>query len=121
MGEVILYYSDLMRGKDIDFTCRSFENISPDNNKDVVYLDPPYTNTKALYFGNVSFDGLLSWIDKLPCSWFMNINGVNSTDNEEVINIKYTGREILSSGKSSFSRMKGKSVDVGEYFYYKLQ
>lgn len=81
---------------------------------------PPYTNTKALYFGNISFDALLSWINKLPCSWFMNINGVNSTDNEEVINIKYTGREVLSSGNSSFSRMKGKSVDVGEYFYYKL-
>lgn len=118
--EVISYYSELMRGKDIDFTCSSFENVSPIDNKDVVYLDPPYTNTKALYFGNISFDGLLSWIDKLPCSWFMNINGVNSTDNEEAINIEYTGREVLSSGNSSFSRMKGKSVDVGEYFYYKL-
>ena len=50
----------------------------------------------------------------------MNINEISSTDNEEVINIQYTGREILSSGKSSFSRMKGKSVNVGEYFYYKL-
>lgn len=117
---VISYYSGLMRGKDIDFACSSFENVSPANNKDVVYLDPPYTNTKALYFGNISFGSLLSWINKLPCSWFMNINGVNSTDNEEVINIEYTGREVLSSGNSSFSRMKGKSVNVGEYFYYKL-
>jgi oligoribonuclease (3'-5' exoribonuclease) len=50
----------------------------------------------------------------------MNINGVNSTDNEQAITIEYTGREVLSSGNSSFSRMKGKSVDVGEYFYYKL-
>lgn len=50
----------------------------------------------------------------------MNINGVNFTDNEEAINIEYTGRKVLSSGNSSFSRMKGKSVDVGEYFYYKL-
>lgn len=117
---VISYYSDLMKGRDIDFTCNSFEDISPTDVKDVVYLDPPYTNTKALYFGNISIGDLLSWIDKLGCSWFMNINGVNSTDNEEEINIKYTGREILSSGKSSFSRMKGRSINVGEYFYYKL-
>lgn len=118
--EIVLYYSELMRGKDIDFTCSSFENIFPINNKDVVYLDPPYTNTKTLYFGNISFDSLLSWIDKLPCSWFMNINCINSMDNEETISIKYTDRKVLSSGNSSFSRMKGKSVDVGEYFYYKL-
>lgn len=118
--QVVSYYSQLMRGKDIDFICSSFELVSPINTKDVVYLDPPYTNTKTLYFGNISFDDLLFWVDKLPCSWFMNINGINSTDNEEVINIKYTSREILPSGKSSFSRMKGKNVDVGEYFYYKL-
>lgn len=118
--EIILYYSDLMSGKDIDFSCNSFENISPLDSKDVVYLDPPYTNTKALYFGNISFENFLSWVDKLPCSWFMNINGVNSKDNEEKIDINYTGAEVLSSGNSSFSRMKGKKVNVGEYFYYKL-
>lgn len=118
--EVISYYSELMKGKDINFECNSFENITPINNKDVVYLDPPYTNTKALYFGNISFDNLLSYIENLPCSWFMNINGVNSTDNKKAINIQYTGQEILPSGNSSFSRMKGKSVKVGEYFYYKV-
>jgi hypothetical protein len=35
--EVISYYSELMRGKDIDFTCSSFESINPCDNKDVVY------------------------------------------------------------------------------------
>lgn len=118
--EVVLYYSQLMKGKDIDFSCSLFENIFPTSNKDVIYLDPPYTNTKALYFGGISLDRLSSWLDKLSCSWFMNINGVNSTDNEETISIKYTGREVLPSGKSSFSKMKGKNIDVGEYFYYKL-
>ena len=117
---VIKYYSELMRGKDIDFTCSSFEGVSPQSKKDAVYLDPPYTNTKALYFGNISLESLLSWVERFPCSWFMNINNINSTDNEEVISIEYTGREVLLSGNSSFSRMKGKSVDIGEYFYYKL-
>ncbi len=117
--EIVMYYSGLMQGKDIDFSSNSFENILPSNNKDVVYLDPPYTNTKALYFGNISLDALLTWIGNLPCSWFMNINGINSKDNEEIINVSYTGKEILYSGNSSFSRMKGQKVDVGEYFYYK--
>jgi site-specific DNA-adenine methylase len=117
---ILLYYSELMKGKNIEFDCKSFELINPKNNKDVVYIDPPYTNTKALYHGNIHLDGLLSWLDNISCSWFMNINGVNSVDNEEIINIKYTNKLLLKSGNSSFSRMKGNNVEVGEYFYYKM-
>lgn len=117
--QVVLYYSDLMKGKDITFRCDSFENIIPADDEDVVYIDPPYTNTKALYFGYVDFEDVKSWVDSLKCSWFMNINGVNSTDNEESMDVEHTGRVLLHSGNSSFSRMKGKNVDVGEYFYYK--
>ena len=51
---------------------------------------------------------------------FLSGLSLNSTDNEETINIPYTGREILFSGNSSFSRMKGKNVNVGEYFYYRI-
>ena len=116
---VINYYHSLMKGKDISFLNTSFEGVEPQSSRDVVYLDPPYTNTNALYFGGISLESLLSWIEKLKCSWYMNINGVNSRDNEENISISYTGREILQSGNSSFSRMKGRSVNVGEYFYYK--
>jgi DNA adenine methylase len=118
--EVVAYYSMLMKGKNINFKCTSFEHVTPNNNKDVVYLDPPYSNTKALYFGNIPLDTLLYWLDSIPCSWFMNFNGINSKNNEETINIKYDNREILFSGKSSFSRMKGKNINVGEYFYYKI-
>jgi len=117
--EIINYYSLLMTSKDISFTTTSFETINPENNRDIVYLDPPYTNTKALYHGNISFEKLLSWLDNLKCSWFMNINGVNGTDNEEDITIDYTDKVLISSGNSSFSRMKKKSVNVSEYFYYK--
>ena len=119
--KTILFYNDLMKGKDISFIHRSFEEVVPTCDKDVVYLDPPYTNTKALYHGNISLENLLKWIKELNCSWFMNINGINSKDNEEDINIEYSQKVILSSGNSSFSRMKGKSVEVGEYFYMKSE
>lgn len=117
---VIKYYSELMINRDIEFDHLSFEEIDPLSKRDCVYLDPPYTNTDILYFGNISLDVLVKKINNFECSWFMNINNVNSTDNEEKLNISYTGKELLSSGNSSFSRMKGKMVEVGEYFYYKL-
>jgi DNA adenine methylase len=118
--KIILYYSFLMKGKSINFNNCSFEKIEPQNPRDIVYLDPPYTNTKSLYFGNICFPSLLEWINSLKCSWFMNINGVNKTDNEESVNIPFTGRTLFSSGNSSFSRMKKRNVDVSEYFYYKV-
>ena len=117
--EIVIYYHQLMKNKNIEFFKSSFECIST-KNKDVLYLDPPYTNSKSLYFGNISLDMLFDWLNKAECSWFMNINGINSKDNEINISIPYTNKHVLSYGNSSFSRMKGISVDVGDYFYYKI-
>ena len=117
--EIIWFYHELMKGKDITFQVSSFEDIHPENKNDVIYLDPPYTNTKALYFGNINLVELQDWISGFNCSWFLNINGVNSSDNEETLSIPFDEKILLKSGKSSFSRMKGNDVKVQEYFYYK--
>lgn len=119
VAEVISYYNTLMQGKNIEFISRSFEEVAPKTLDDMVYVDPPYTNTKALYFGNISLSDFLNWLNLLPCSWFMNINGVSGKDNEENINISFTEKVLLPSGNSAFSRLKGNHVNVSEYFYYR--
>lgn len=119
--EIIMYYHWLLIGKSVEFSCRSFENVQPISPNDVIYCDPPYSSSKALYHGNIDFSVLTDWLDNLPCNWFMNMNGFNSTDNEETITIPYTDKILIKSGNSSFSRMKGKSVDVSEYFYIKIK
>jgi len=119
--KIILYHNDLMKNKNIKFVSCSFETILPKSEKDVIYLDPPYTNTKMLYFGNIDFDQFKNWVSSLKCSWFLNLNGVNKMDNEEVLDILFDEKVLISSGNSSFSRMKGNNVKVGEYFYYKKQ
>lgn len=116
-----LYYSSLMKGKDITFLHTSFENIIPTDVNDVVYLDPPYTNTESLYFGSVEVTKLLCWLESIQCSWFMNINGINSKNNEHSLPAEFFCKKtLLSSGTSSFSRLKGNLVPVQEYFYYRL-
>lgn len=119
--EVIMYYHNLMKDKEILFSVNSFESTNVLSTFDTVYLDPPYTNSKGLYNGNIDFSKLQSWINELPCSWFMNINSVNGADNEEIITTPFTEKKLLTSGKSSFSRMKGKDVTVRDYFYYNLK
>lgn len=116
---IILDYNNLMSWRDVEFLHTSYESVIPNNQGDVVYLDPPYTNTKSLYFGNIDFQKFQEWIDSMDCSWYMNLNGVNVKDNQEVLNVKYDKKILLKSGNSSFSRMKGNSVDVQEYFYIK--
>ena len=117
--KIINYYHNLFKDKDITFKHSSYDLIKPWNVKDVVYLDPPYTNSKALYHGNIDLKTFEEWINGLPCSWFMNMNGVNGTDNEQSLQLEYDEKVLLYSGNSSFSRMKKKMVNVEEYFYYR--
>lgn len=47
--EVISYSSELMRGKDIDFACSSFENISPIDNKKHCLFQPHHIRIPKRY------------------------------------------------------------------------
>jgi len=117
--KIIQYYNLLMKNKSINFSHKSFLEVKSDHQKDVVYIDPPYSDSKALYFGNINFNNLCSWIEDLPCNWYFNFNEINSKDTEAELPFSYSGKEELCTGKSSFSRMKGIDVNVREYFYYK--
>lgn len=53
--KTINYYHDLMRGSNIKFINRTYEEVIPSKG-DIIYLDPPYTNSKALYHGNIDLE-----------------------------------------------------------------
>lgn len=116
--KIIKHHHDLMVDRNINFVTQSYENTRP-RNSDVVYLDPPYTNNSSLYHGNIDHKVFTNWLSGLNCSWFLNLNGINSTDNEEELSVLFDGKVLLNSGKSSYSRLKGDSIMVKEYFYYK--
>jgi len=115
--DIINYYNILMKDKDIVLSCESFENIKPDSEKDVIYIDPPYSDSDTLYFGYLDYSLFFNWVSNLSCYWFMNFNGFNKKDNETNNDFPYEDKIILDSGLSSFSRMKKQKINVGEYFY----
>ena len=117
--EIVNYYAQLMSNKNITFDVVSFLEIVPKSKNDVLYLDPPYTNSKSLYFGDINIFDFTEWLKTIRCNWFLNINGINGKDNGLDLPISYTDKLLLKSGNSSFSRMKGKQVNVKEYFFYK--
>lgn len=121
--KIILYYNKLLNNVNVQFLESSFDQIKVLNNKDVVYLDPPYTNSGDLYGRAFNVSSLFNWIEKLPCSWFLNLNAVSGSDNNEInIPLKYDEKKQLFAGKSYYRKVSNqKEVNTYDYFYFKLK
>lgn len=114
--KIVTYYNALFENKDITFYNTEFDTISPQCINDYVYLDPPYTQSDSLYYGNINIDNLVNWINHLKCSWFMNMNGLSDSSINDLL---YTGKGVFDSTSSSFSRLKKKNTAVKETFYFR--
>lgn len=59
----------------------SYKDIHPEKN-DFMYLDPPYANTKGMYYGKIDYDGLWEYLRNLPCPYALSFDGISgSSDN----------------------------------------
>lgn len=115
--ESILYeWSNLLREKNVEFIHQSYDAIKPEEG-DFVYLDPPYANTKGMYYGSIDNDHLFDFLRGLPCSWAMSYNGISGdTDNTfDVPSDVFDSHEYIKSGNSSFKRIKESDKDAMVY------
>ena len=104
------------------FICCSYTDINP-KEKDFIYLDPPYANTKGMYFGNFDIEKYFEWLGKQNCKYAFSFDGlVNEKDCTYDVNPKLYDKHIyIKSGNSSFRRVIGKSnsSEVHESLYIK--
>jgi DNA adenine methylase len=123
--EIILKYSELMYDKRICFYNLSYEFISIGtlnsffDSDDLVYCDPPYQQTKGMYFGGFNNSKFINWLNNLNCKWLLSYDGkVNNTEVEHTAP-KFKKHEYLISGNSSFRRVIGNSTDsiISESLY----
>lgn len=49
LKDIVNEWSVLLNEHNVKFKCCSFTDIKP-NNDDFIYMDPPYANTKGMYF-----------------------------------------------------------------------
>lgn len=121
LEKIMIDWSHLLNQCKVEFLCRPYEMISPENENDLAYLDPPYFNTKGMYYGKIEFDRYFAWLRTLPCRWAMSFDG--RTDKEDftyaVPDDLYVKHEYLRSGNSSFRRVIGKDrhAEVSESLY----
>lgn len=121
----ILYqWSMLLNKYDVQFIHQSYNNINALKD-DFLYLDPPYYNTKGMYFGTIDYISLWEFLKKQKCDYILSFDGIAGNENN-IVNIPkelYNQHILLNSGNSSFRRVVGKSVNtiVYESLYIKLE
>ena len=120
--KIIFEWSQLLKQNDVKFISCSYEYIKPTEN-DYMYLDPPYANTKGMYYGTIDYEKFWDYLRQLPCRYALSFDG-KSGDIDNTWNVPkdiYTTHEYLLSGNSSFKRTIGKSNDsiVYESLYVK--
>jgi DNA adenine methylase len=120
--KLINKYHKLFNSKNINFNCISYNTkflINSPNINDLVYCDPPYENTKGMYFGGFDNKEFLEWINNLGCKWVLSYDGKVNSSKVEHTAPKFKRHEYLISGNSSFRRVIGNSNDsiVSESLY----
>lgn len=122
LDKVIYEWNELLRKHNVEFISCSYEKIKP-KRSDFVYLDPPYANTKGMYYGTIDYEKLWTWLRNLPCRYALSFDGI-SGEEDNTCNVPkdiYLRHEYLLNGNSSFKRTIGKSNNsvVYESLYIK--
>lgn len=118
----ILYeWSEKLKINNVEFRHCSYETILNEvGENDFVYLDPPYANTKGMYFGGIdleTFFGFLRTLSEKSVKFALSFDGKSGEEDNtySVPNDCYVKHHYIKSGNSSFKRTIGKDKNAMVY------
>lgn len=116
LSSILLDWSEKLNKYNVEFLCQSYEKVSSEKN-DVVYLDPPYANTKGMYFGGIDLVQFFKWLENQDGKYYLSFDGVSGDKNQTypVPSNLYSSHIYLKSGNSSFRRILGKDTSCIVY------
>lgn len=122
LHDIILEWSDKINENNVTFEKKCYSGILS-NDGDLLYIDPPYANTRGMYHGTIDYILLWEWLKQQDGKYILSFDGtsgnIDSTYNVPID--VYSTHEYLLSGNSSFKRTTGNSNDsiVYESLYLK--
>lgn len=122
LDKIIHEWSNLLNENNVEFKSCSYKDINSNEN-DLLYLDPPYFNTKGIYYGTIDYNDFFEWLKGQDGYYLFSFDG-KSGDIDNTYKVPkdvYSQHIYLKSGNSSFKRTIGKSNNsiVYESLYLK--
>jgi len=116
--KIVNYYHSLFAINDVTFKIMSFDKIKPLED-DFVFLDPPYLNTKGMYFGTIDAQNYIDFLRQLKCSYAFTFDGKLSDSKDMTFKFPediFTEYFLLDAKPSKFREYK---IKVQESLYLK--
>ena len=112
LRKVLSEWSELLNKYGVEFKCCDYSEIVSDEN-DLLYLDPPYANTKGMYYGSLDLQKFFGWLEAQKGYYLLSFDGKSGeVDNTyDLPSSLYSEHKYILSGNSSFKRTIGKSND----------
>lgn len=112
LRKVVFEWNGLLKSNDVEFICCDYRTHTPNEN-DFMYLDPPYANTKGMYYGALDNEELFGYLRGLRCHYAMSFDGISGKEDNTfaVPEDVYDKHVYIRSGNSSFKRVVGISND----------
>lgn len=121
--EILQQWHELLNKHNVEFHSTSYECFKT-SEKDLLYLDPPYANTKGMYYGTIDYQNLWKYLKDSESDWLLSFDG-RAGEEDNTVNIPeiYDAHVYLNNGNSSFRRVIGKSknTNVEESLYIKIK
>lgn len=122
LKNILEEWSYILNKNNVQFICQDYREIVS-STRDFIYLDPPYANSKGMYFNNFEVEPFFDWLRTQSADYILSFDGKSGeVDNTyKVPEDLYSEHKYLLSGNSSFKRTVGISNDsiVYESLYIK--
>ena len=122
LEKILKEWNDTLNNHNVEFINASYDEFCPNEN-DFCYYDPPYANTKGMYFGAIDNGKFFSFLSDLKCPYCFSFDGFCEDEDStyDVPKSVYDEHVYLKNGNSSFRRVIGNKTDkiIYESLYIK--
>lgn len=122
LEKILKEWNKVLNNHNVEFINASYDIFSPNEN-DFSYYDPPYANTKGMYFGAIDNDKFFNFLQNLKCPYCFSFDGYyeDKDSTYDVPKSVYNEHIYLKNGNSSFRRVIGNKTDkiIYESLYIK--